>query len=606
MTERVLGPTGSPRRRKRLLGLTALIAAAFAVFFVVGAAADQSGGCDFSPANNGTASCNGPLSGSTFAGGDGNLAASPTNFGTTDWSNVSGRNGGVDLPSGTGDNSFGQGSKTDDPNITVVSGSIPPNKSDLTRFYEASEVGSNNHNFLYLAWERSNVLGTANFNFEINKLTQPNLTVEGKATLARSAGDLLVTYDFDNGGGRPTVALLRWVTSASVPVVPNFATNACFSANAFPCWGDKVTLDGTDSIAAVNNLGSVTDPIAPNAPRTLAALTFGETAIDLTGAGVFPAGTCQAFGSAMVTGRSSSAFTSEIKDFIAPIPVNISNCGEIKIIKHSDPRGLNQDFSYTSTIPASSSCTADTTPASFTLNDNGLTNSDSSANTEDCTNVPAGSYTVTEGAEPTGFTLESLTCTTSGGGSGSQDATTPAQANITVAPGSVVTCTYQNQGHGALKITKSNGKGGGLNGATFSISGPGGYTNSVTTATVGGVAGVVCLDNLAAGDYTVTETAAPSGYAIDNASGVTKTVSANGATCSGTFTGQTFSFSDSPLSDIQVRFRDGGSGITSATISCDNSTGTTSTADTTGWDDTTTVTGIHAPTTVKCTIVIDP
>ena len=606
MTERVLGPTGSRRRKRRLLTVTALIGALFTVFFVVSSAADNASGCDFA-ATGTTQSCSTPLTGSTFAGGDGNLLTSPTAFGTTDWQGVSGRNTGIDLPSGTGDNSFGQGSKTDDPNISVVSGSIPPNKSDLTRFYEASEVGSNNHNFLYLAWERTNVLGTANFNFEINKLTQPNLTVEGKATLLRSAGDLLVTYDFNNGGGRPTIGLLRWLTSASVPVVPNFATNTCFSANSFPCWGDQLTLDGTDSIAAVNNLSTVTDPIAPNAPRSIPALEFGETAIDLTTAGVFPAGTCSAFGSTMVTGRSSTSFTSEIKDFIAPIPVNISNCGEVKIIKHTDPRGLNQDFSFTSTIPAASSCTADTTPASFTLNDNGLTSSDSSANTEDCTNVPSGSYTVTEGADPTGFTLESLSCSTTGGGSGSQDGVNPKKANITVAPGGVVTCTYVNQGHGALKITKSNGKGGGLNGATFSITGPNSYSNSVTTATVGGVAGVVCLDGLAAGSYTVTETAAPSGYAIDNANGVTKTVSANGATCSdASFAGQTFPFTDSPLSDIQVRFRDGGSTITSATISCDNSTGTTSTADTTGWDDTTTVTGIHAPTTVKCTIVIDP
>jgi uncharacterized protein YaiE (UPF0345 family) len=43
----------------------------------------------------------------------------------------------------------------------------------------------------------------------------------------------------------------------------------------------------------------------------------------------------------------------------------------------------------------------------FTLND-------ATANTEDCTNVVAGSYTVTEGAEPANFTFESLTCTDNG------------------------------------------------------------------------------------------------------------------------------------------------------------------------------------------------
>ena len=110
--------------------------------------ADNPSGCDFA-ATGTTQSCSGPLSGSTFAGGDGNLLTNPTTFGTTDWQNVAGRNTGIDLPSGSGDNSFGQGTKEDDPNVSVVSGSIPPQKSDLTRFYEASEF-ANGSNFLYL------------------------------------------------------------------------------------------------------------------------------------------------------------------------------------------------------------------------------------------------------------------------------------------------------------------------------------------------------------------------------------------------------------------------------------------------------------------------
>ncbi len=128
-----------------------LAAAALAVGMVPAIApatsfADLPGGCDFSPANNGTPSCLGPLSGSTFAGGDGNLLTSPTTFGTTDWQNVAGLNAGFDLASGAGDNAFGRGTKEDDPNVSVVTGSIPPNKSDLTRFYEASEFSTvNNH-----------------------------------------------------------------------------------------------------------------------------------------------------------------------------------------------------------------------------------------------------------------------------------------------------------------------------------------------------------------------------------------------------------------------------------------------------------------------------
>src|SRR5215467_889782 len=204
------------------------------------ASADNASGCDFA-ATGTTQSCVGPLSGSTFAGGDGNLLTSPTTFGTTDWQNVAGLNAGIDNPSGSSDNSFGQGTKEDNPNVLVVTGSIPPNKSDLTRFYEASEFAGGS-NFLYLAWERTNVLGSANMDFEINQATTPGLGSPGPHTINRTAGDLLVTFDFTNGGGRPTLGLLTWVTSGP--------TSQCFSSNSLPCWGNHVDLNSSDSIGA--------------------------------------------------------------------------------------------------------------------------------------------------------------------------------------------------------------------------------------------------------------------------------------------------------------------------------------------------------------------
>src|SRR6266566_1768953 len=416
---------------KRTWGAMAA-AAALAITIAIPAIsfADSGTGCDFQ--QNGADACSGPLTGSTFAGGDGNLKVSPTTFGTTDWENVAGLSKGIDLPSGSGDNAFGQGTKEDNPAVSVVSGSIPPNKSDLTRFYEASEF-ANSNNYLYLAWERTNVLGSANFDFEINQKTQPDLTTAGPKTLNRTAGDLLVTFDFTNGGGRPTLGLLKWVTSG--------LTSQCFSSNALPCWGNHVTLNGTNSIGAVNNLDPVTDPLFPTQPNYInpvPALQFGETAINLTDAGVFPTGTCEAFGSAFLKSRASAAFPAEVKDFIAPIPVNISNCGEVRIIKQTDPRGQAQNFSFTSNLPAltasssltNATCTytsAIAADGSFTLNDTGNTgktlgstacDQNSQGNSVDEPGVLAGTYTVSEGATPGGFTFKSLTCSAGGTTSG--------------------------------------------------------------------------------------------------------------------------------------------------------------------------------------------
>jgi hypothetical protein len=90
--------------------------------------ADQASGCNFAPTGT-TASSLGALTGNTFDGGDGNMLTTPTTCGTTDWQNVGGLHTGIDLPSGGGDNAFGQGTKEDDPNVSVVTGSIPPQKT---------------------------------------------------------------------------------------------------------------------------------------------------------------------------------------------------------------------------------------------------------------------------------------------------------------------------------------------------------------------------------------------------------------------------------------------------------------------------------------------
>ena len=351
------------------------------------------------------------LTGSSFEGNDGNLVVDKS--GDTDWVNVPGRNIGVDNPSGTTDNSFGQGTKEDNAAVTVVSGSIPPNKSDLTRFYEASEF-VNGANYLYLAWERTNVLGSANMDFEINQAATPGLGTPGAHTINRMAGDLLVTYDFTNGGTNPVLGLLTWVTTGS--------TSQCFASNSLPCWGNHVILNAGNSEGAINN-GTVIDPIAqPNI--TLPGLTFGEAAINLTAAGVFPPGSCEAFGSAFLKSRSSASFTAEVKDFVAPIPVNISNCGTITIHKVTE----NGDgvFGYTTTGGLS--------PSTFNLSNGG---------TQSYAKVAVGSYTVTESSLPgTGWTLKSLVCTATGTGTGAT--TSGPTATITMAAGGNVDCTYTN------------------------------------------------------------------------------------------------------------------------------------------------------------------
>jgi Prealbumin-like fold domain len=531
------------------------------------------------------------LPGSTFEGNDGNLIVNTT--GNTDWANAPNRVVGTDKFDDKTDNSFGQGTKEDDPNATIVTGAIPPNKNDLTRFYVASEFAGGN-NFLYLAWERLVNIGNANMDLEINQNPTAGFTSSstGPITLNRTAGDLLVQYDF-GGSGTPTLGLLTWVTSG--------LTSQCFASNSLPCWGNRVDLTGLNEAEGAVNTGTVTDPVPPNAPRTLTAGLFGEAAINLTAAGVFPSGTCKAFGSTFLKSRSSSSFTAEVKDFIAPQPINISNCGTINIIKHSDPRGQNQDFSYTSTIPNPASgsttplCSLDSTPSSFTLNDHAgvdpspITGTD---NTEHCANVPAGTYTVTEGADPANFVFESLTCTTGGTTSGKT-------ATITVVPDATVTCIYTNQLQtGAIQVTKTR---------KHAADGAGDHPHAGVSFTVNGVTkqtdanGVACFDGLVFGTYTVHE-AVPAGYHVD-ANDKQVTVDNTAACSDNPYVGETVSFHNTPLTDLSVTINSQVDGGTASSVACtpDGPSGSTGT----NGDGTFSDTNLE-PGTYTCTVVIDP
>jgi hypothetical protein len=420
------------------------------------------------------------LSGSTFEGNDGNLVVNTS--GNKDWVNAPNRVRGDDLASGKTDNAFGQGTKEDDPAVSVVTGSIPPQKSDLTRFYVANEFTSGK-NFLYLAWERSNILGSANMDFEINKLAQPDLTTPGQKTLNRSPGDVLITFDFTQGGGNPVLGLLKWVTTGP--------TSQCFSSNALPCWGNRVNLSAAGFAEGAVNAGTVTDPIAG---VTLDGLEFGEAAVNLTDAGVFPPGVCTAFGSAFLKSRSSASFPAEVKDFVAPQPVNISNCGKI-IIRKVTENG-DDTFGYTTT--------GGLNPATFNLS-NGQSRTYS-----DATQVQPGNYSVTESTIPAGWTLKSLVCTDTGAGTSSS--TSGATVNITMAPDGVVDCTYTNHINAHPSITTT------LSDTTIEVGGTvhdsatltGATANAGGTVTYTVYTNDTCTDNpQSAGTKTVTNGVVP-------------------------------------------------------------------------------------------------
>jgi hypothetical protein len=281
-----------------------------------------------------------------------------------------------------------------------------------------------------------------------------------------------------------TLTLHKWVVGTNSPSTDCEAVSSGSNVN---CWGKGVDITAIADGEASVNTANVVDYNLPNTPPPAGGTTlptgsksgatqstFGEAGVNLTALNIFPANQCFHLGDAWLKSRSSgSSFTSDMKDFIAPIPINISNCGRVIIHKQTDPRGQNQNFTFTSNItdnptpPNTDSTCAEAQggyTGSYQLNDNGNSgglNSNSAANTDDCPSVLAGNYTVSEGGPPGGYTFESLSCTnTPASGSGGNTTNLSGQSvGITVVPNGTTECWFINQLNTATLTTQVSNAG---------------------------------------------------------------------------------------------------------------------------------------------------
>jgi len=497
--------------------------------------------------------------------------------------------GGFEDAQATGtDTAFSGGVKQDD-NCASLTTAKAANKDDLKRIYLSSKTVNGNV-FLNLAWVRipqNTTSASAHVAFEFN---QGSTQCPGGSKLVqRTAGDMLIVYDFEGGAGSPTLTLRRWVTSG-----------ACEIGNdSPPCWGTATNLTaGGFAEAKVNTGTTVVDTIGPSGTQTLGDSEFGEAGINLTAAGVFQPNVCTAFGKASGVSRSSgNSGTAQMKDLVGPGNFTLANCGQVIIRKVTDPSPDPTDttFHYTTT--------GGLNPASFDLK-NGQKQ-------DYGPNVFAGQYSVTEADPGPNFTLTGLDCSASSTGNGTTITTDTATGTVSfdLKANDVVDCTYTNTLHqGAITITKTGknkAAGSGdqpLSGADFSITGPNGYSKSVTT----GADGTVCVDSLTFGDYKVTETKPPTGYQADDSTGHTVTVDNNATCADNPYGGEAISFTDTPLTDISANATSQKPGATNSTIICKDANGNT-VADSGALGDPADASAKGlTPGTYTCTITIDP
>nr|WP_274388153.1 prealbumin-like fold domain-containing protein [Salsipaludibacter albus] len=303
------------------------------------------------------------------------------------------------------------------------------------------------------------------------------------------SGDLLVEYKLAKGGTVPELFLYRWQDGTEDTPA------ACEASNSYPCWSARVNLTASGSAEGSVNTTQITAGNADGLGQ-LDAFTFGEASIDASV--IFDSGECQSFGSAYLKSRSSDSFTAALKDYIAPQPINLSNCGQVTVVKNTV--GGDDTFGFTSTLavppPGDGEPPLDPDPADFDLTTSGGTASTT------ITNVIAGEdYTITESDLPAGWTLTNSTCADADG------TIVPDSTSDTVmfdlAIGQNVTCTFTNTAQGTIAVMKQTLPDG--DSATFDFTGD-------ITATLGDGQTSTPVSVLP-GTYSASETV-PDGWAL--------------------------------------------------------------------------------------------
>jgi hypothetical protein len=570
--ERIFGSPGGRRRRIGLIAGTAALLVVTALLLPANAVLPGSPS-KFESGNDPTL-------------GLGNMIVNVT--GNTDWISVQNEANYVhlaDAAASTSDNSFTPGQKQDTVCPDVEAHKNPPKDdfTDVASFFEVNDDGGAHDGdvYLYGATIRFAANGNASENIELKQGTS-GLCPGSTTLLRRTPGDKLLAIDYLGGGSAVGFHVLTWVASG-----PCFVAN-----NTAPCWGATVLeLDPNVAEGGVNG-STITAANNPISGVQLVAGKFAEFGVNLTDSGIIGEDECAGFSQTIWESRSAgSSFVSSTKD-ITIEDQDIALCGSATVTKVGSDGGSQAGAVFTlyegsdTTGAVVGTCTVDSN--GDCVNDDGTTTFPPSFD-----DLQPGTYTIDETTVPAGY---------------GKDPNLP--DTFTVVAGDDVALSYTDPAlEGALRILKNSTKGGAVSnaGAVFTYDGTEVTDNG--TGDEDSDIGEVCVSGLSPGDYTVNETSAPDGYADAPGDQADQTVTVvNGTNCTDNEpgAGATATFSNAPLSDIQVNFRDGGSGETSAVISCDNATGDSDTSPAEDWDTSETITDIEAPTLITCTIDIDP
>src|SRR5918994_153058 len=299
MTERVLGPTGSKRRRRFLIGPFLFIAAC-ALMFTAGAQAvhlDDLFELDANAIHSDTPSPNDDDWDQVFAAAPNcsSLGAIACSF--------------EHDPAGA--TIFTGGGSKDDLDISQcrhTTGSVPDKDEIEDAFAALYNRPSDGHQILYFGADRLAVNGSADTGFWFLQ-SEVSLNANGTFNGVHTVGDVLFLTTFTNGGADTTIRAFKWVGSGG-------DTNGTLDDLGVTL-GDCTDAPATDQGCGAVNDGDITSPWTYQTkkqgvgPNIIPAGGFYEGGVDLTALGL-----SGCFARFLAETRSSPSVDATLKDFV--------------------------------------------------------------------------------------------------------------------------------------------------------------------------------------------------------------------------------------------------------------------------------------------------
>src|SRR5918995_5535395 len=300
MTERVLGPTGSRRRHRFLIGPFLFIAAC-ALMFTAGAQAvhlDDLFELDANAIHSDTPSPNDDDWDQVFAAAPNcsSLGAIACSF--------------EHDPAGA--TIFTGGGSKDDLDISQwrhTTGSVPDKDEIEDAFAALYNRPSDGHQILYFGADRLAVNGSADTGFWFLQ-SEVSLNANGTFNGVHTVGDVLFLTTFTNGGADTTIRAFKWVGSGG-------DTNGTLDDLGVTL-GDCTDAPATDQGCGAVNDGDITSPWTYQTkkqgvgPNIIPAGGFYEGGVDLTALGL-----SGCFARFLAETRSSPSVDATLKDFVS-------------------------------------------------------------------------------------------------------------------------------------------------------------------------------------------------------------------------------------------------------------------------------------------------